>query len=111
MRSKPKQVKLIEYEIFVPLVSNTGKRFGAEPLKLIKQKIIDFFGGLTETQFRNRGSWKVGGHVVQDQIAIWRVLSTKGSAGNRFVTDIKVELETFLNQDKILVLRKVVSGL
>lgn len=101
----------LEYDLFVPTVEQSGHRYTDSDTESIRAEIIQFFGGLTDTRHRNEGIWKVGGIEVRDEIVIWRVLSTKGADGDRFIEEIQKRLQQQLKQEHILVIRRAVQSL
>lgn len=101
----------IEYDIYLPTVSRAGDTVDSQLLKNIRDRLIQRFGGLTDTRIANKGFWKSGGTVLRDEIVVWRVLSEEGPAGDDFLRGLKAELEKDLKEDKILIVRRAVDFL
>jgi hypothetical protein len=99
-----------EYDIFVPLFDNEGTPYGGDLLAKFKQRLVEKFGGLTDTKHKNEGRWKIGGIEQRDEIVIWRVLSAGEDAGP-FMKDFKKQMERELRQDKILIICRQVMVL
>jgi len=102
---------LIEYDIYVPSASQTADVKIAEKLLAVRQRLVDYFGGLTDTRLRNEGLWKVGAVTVRDEVVVWRALSDKGEAGDELMREVKQVLERLLAQDVILIVRREVEVL
>lgn len=49
-----------EYDIYVPTADRDGVRYEKPKLDAIRKELTDYFGGLTDTKYRNEGLWKVG---------------------------------------------------
>jgi hypothetical protein len=99
-----------EYDIYVPTADNDGVRYETRELDVIRKELTDYFGGLTDTKYRNEGLWKVGSVTVRDEVAIWRILSDKGAEGDRIIAQIKARLERCLAQDLVMVVRRSVDS-
>ena len=93
---------VIENDIYLP---------ASEPQRLAKARrdLIEFFGGLTDSRFRQEGVWRFGQTVIQDKITVWRILSDRGDDGDRFMRDLRERLERELNQTQILLVRRRVE--
>lgn len=97
---------LLEYEIFLPTSAKSEVPFPTDYFAKLKQKLTDFFGGVTIGLHRNEGIWRVGSQVVRDEIQMWKVLSTRGVAGDVFISDLKKQIERDLQEEVILVVRR-----
>ncbi len=100
-----------EFEIYVPLHYNDGTAIEPGKLDRLRQRLFDFFGGLTDTRQHNAGVWKVGNVVFRDEIVIYRVLAVKQHPARRFLMDLKVELEKDLKQEEILIVERKIEVL
>jgi hypothetical protein len=64
-------------EILLPLFDNDGRRFGAEPFALVREELVEHFGGFTAFA-RNpaEGLWEAGdGERRRDEIVIFEVMA------------------------------------
>lgn len=100
---------LIEYELFIPLSGKAGQKPQVSALNGFKKQLADFFGGLTITNYKNEGVWKVGNQTVRDEIQMWRVLSTKSIEGDKFMKRIRSNIEETLSEELILIVRREVT--
>jgi hypothetical protein len=100
-----------EYEIYVPLHYNDGSAIEPEKLGRLRQRLFDYFGGLTDTRQRNAGAWKVGNVAFHDEVVIYRVLAVKQYPARRFLMELKEELEAELRQEDILIVERKVEVL
>ena len=99
-----------EYDIYVPTADRDGVRYENPELEVIRKELTDYFGGLTDTKYRNEGLWKVGSVTVRDEIVIWRVLSDKGGEGDEMIAKVKAQLERCLAQELVMVVKRSVSS-
>ncbi len=104
-----KLTNLIEYRIFVPSVNTLGKPYTKKTVQALKKKVLSFFGGITETTYSNKGLWKINKTVYRDNIGIWEILSDRGQSGDKFVRKLKHELESYLKQEEILIIRQIIK--
>jgi hypothetical protein len=100
-----------EFEIYVPLHYNDGSAIETEKLVALRQRLFEFFGGLTDTRQQNSGLWKVGNVVFRDEIVIFRVLAVKQHPARAFLMSLKAELERELRQQEILIVERKVEVL
>jgi hypothetical protein len=100
-----------EFEIYVPLHYNDGSAIEPEKLVTLRQRLFDYFGGLTDTRQQNAGAWKVGNVVFHDEIVIFRVLAVKQHPARAFLMTLKAELERELRQQEILIVERKVEVL
>jgi hypothetical protein len=105
----PESQPFLEYELYLPTISPQGTLFSQDVLRQIRQELVDFFGGLTDTRHKNEGLWKIGGVTVRDEIVIWKILSNRGQAGDQFIRDVKLQLQKLLRQNEILVIRRQIE--
>src|SRR5947199_10606052 len=98
-----------EFEIYVPTHYNDGSPIEPPKLADLRQRLFDYFGGLTDTRQSNAGAWKVGNVVFHDDIVIYRVLAVKQHPARRFLMDLKEELERELRQQEILIVERTVE--
>ena len=75
-RSRATISPMLEYELYVPLHYNDGRRIDPAKLKALKKRLVDQFGGLTHFQQDHEGLWKIGDHTFRDRIEILQLLVT-----------------------------------
>ena len=100
-----------EFEIYVPLHYNDGSPVEPEKLSRLRQRLFDYFGGLTDTRQQNSGAWKVGNVVFHDEVVIYRVLAVKQHPARQFLMRLKDELEEELRQEEVLIVERKVEVL
>jgi hypothetical protein len=100
-----------EFEVYVPLHYNDGSPIESAKLDRLRQRLFDYFGGLTDTRQSNAGAWKVGNVVFHDEIVIYRVLAVKQHPARRFLMELKEELEKELRQEEMLIVERKVEVL
>lgn len=97
-----------EYDLYVPTVSETGKRFSKTKLDRLKKLLISEFGGLTYFPQKSKGVWRIGGVSFRDDIVILRVLTGNTARVKAFWRKTKKRMQAEWNQKMILiVVRKV----
>lgn len=71
---------------------------------ITRQKLVDRFGGLTNTPsgFSLQGWWQSAGTVVRDDMVVWTVL-TQGNENGYFPTYREVLKEHFAQQELFIV--------
>jgi hypothetical protein len=95
-----------EYELYVPLTYNDGSPIEGEKIERIGENLLEQFGGVTFFPQPNQGRWRMGGVTFQDQIVIFRVLTSRAWSARRYFKTLIRELKTELNQEEILVVEK-----
>src|SRR5436309_7106369 len=99
---------MLEYELYVPLHYNDGRRIDPEKLRTLKKRLVDEFGGLTHFQQENEGFWKIGEHTFRDRVEILRVLVNDEAAARKYFTKLKADLtREWEQQDFLIVTRQV----
>ena len=101
---------MMEYDLYVPLHSNTGAPIPVTKLTRLKRRLIERFGGLTQFPQAHDGFWKIGAVTFRDRIIILRVLSnedTKASA--HFWRHVKRTLKKHWKQQGVLIVVKQVA--
>jgi hypothetical protein len=98
-----------EYDIFIPLNYNDGTAVEGTKLQSIHKRLLEHFDGLTYFPQPNEGFWKMGGVTYQDEIVIYRGLSSKVRATRRFLTRLKEALKKELKQEEILIVERDVK--
>jgi hypothetical protein len=73
-----------EYELYVPLVSESGKRLPAKEMKRLKKRLVAQFGGVTHFPQKTKGVWRIGQATFFDEIVILRVLTEDTKAPQKF---------------------------
>lgn len=98
-----------EYDLYFPFVNKAGVRVADKVFNDTKQKLTEFFGGLTDFQHRTEGRWTFGGVTYFDDVVLLRMLSDDPTRAREFVKTIQRELEATLEQQEILVIEREVS--
>src|SRR3954468_2256676 len=88
-----KQKTIGEYDLFLPLATNRGRRISPRTLAGIKQELIEEFGGVTDFRHHNEGHWRVGHVTFRDDILIYRVLGESPAQARRFLKRLQEVLE------------------
>lgn len=102
---------MLEYELYVPLHYNDGRRIDPEKLRALKKRLVDEFGGLTHFQQENEGFWKIGDHTFRDRVEILRVLVNNEAAAQKYFLQLKADLTRELEQQDFLIVTRQVSAL
>ena len=98
-----------EYEVYVPLRQNDGKRIAREKIDQLKKRLVKRFGGLTHFPQKNEGVWKIGRATFRDEIVLLRVLADEKPAVTNFFKKLKQELQRDLKQQEILIIKRHVA--
>lgn len=98
-----------EYDLFVPLHFNDGKRIPDAKIASLKQRLVERFGGVTHFPQTNEGVWKVGRATFRDEITILRVLADDDAAADDFFPALKAEMERDLRQEEVLIIAREVT--
>jgi hypothetical protein len=89
-------------EILLPLYDNAGARFGAEAYGLVREELVERFGGLTAfTRSPAEGVWVEGGQRSRDEIVIFEVMADWLDRG--WWRTYRKTLEERFRQDAIIV--------
>ncbi|MEY2538680.1 MAG: hypothetical protein QOG67_2420 [Verrucomicrobiota bacterium] len=102
---------MLEYELYVPLHYNDGRRIDPEKLRTLKKRLVDQFGGLTHFQQENDGFWKIGDHTFRDRVEILRVLVNDEAAARKYFIQLKADLTREWEQQDFLIVTRQVSAL
>jgi hypothetical protein len=102
-------MKMKEYELYVPLISQNKKTRPGKELKHLEQRLISRFGGITRFPQKNKGVWKIGRATFIDKIIIIRVLVEDEKDAQVFWRKLKVELQHAWNQRHILIIVRNVN--
>ena len=102
---------MLEYELYVPLHYNDGRRIDPAKLRALKKRLVDEFGGLTHFQQENEGLWKIGDHTFRDRVEILRVLVSDEAAARKYFTQLKADLTREWEQQDFLIVTRQVSAL
>lgn len=98
---------MIEYDLFLPIGAPAFRKVAESARK----ELVKYFGGLTDTRHHHEGQWKIGNAIYTDDIVIWRVLSDRGAAGERFLCALGKKLRKKLGQKELLITRRLVEVL
>lgn len=100
-----------EYDVFVPLYYNEGRRIESRKLQAIQKRLLEQFDGLTFFPQPNEGYWKMGDVTYRDEIVIYRVLSARPRTARQFLHRFKQWLKRELKQEEILIVERDVRTL
>ena len=106
---KNQNVQDYEYEIYVPVYANGGAAYPEHMLASLREKLVQKFGGITDTRHKNKGVWKIGSTKYVDELIIWRALSIGEGAQDPFMKNLKAEMESSLQQKEILIVKRPVT--
>jgi hypothetical protein len=99
---------MTEYDFYIPLFDNNGRRMDGSRLQRLKRELTDVFGGLTYFPQRNEGRWKVGKATFRDKIVILRVLSDNSRRTKRILKRLKTAIKRDWNQTDVLIIARAV---
>lgn len=90
-------------QILLPLRDNDKNRFPSSRFSSVKNKLTDFFGGLTAfTRSPALGRWEVApDEVVQDEIAVFEVMANE--LNRKWWGEYRKQLETLFQQERIII--------
>jgi hypothetical protein len=100
---------LYEYDLYYPMTSAAGPR-SAAMFQRLKQRLTEFFGGITDFHHRNEGAWKFGGVTYHDEVILLRVLGQDQGKARTFFSELKQELETSLQEEQVLIIEREVRS-
>ena len=100
-----------EYELYVPLHYNDGRRIELDKLTGLKRRLVNEFGGLTHFPQENEGMWKVGSFTFRDRIVILRVLAEESASVDRFFGQLKQDIKHDWAQEDVLIVAREVSAI
>jgi phosphoglycolate phosphatase-like HAD superfamily hydrolase len=103
--------KMKEYELYVPLVSENGKRLPAKELKNLKRRLVTQFGGVTHFPQKTKGAWRIGQATYFDEIVILRVLIEEKTSERTFWRKLKNDLQHQWKQKHVLIIVRDVYSL
>jgi hypothetical protein len=94
------------WRIVIPLRNNQGKEFDKEVIDDIKNRIMDYFSGMTI--INAVGSWKNGKKIYKDQniVLLIDVPCKDSSTTSEFFLNLKKQLMEDLSQEKIYVTKE-----
>ena len=95
-----------EYDIYVPLTYNDRSPIEPGKVRLIKERLLGEFGGLTYFPQRNEGYWQAGAITFYDQIVIFRVLAEDVSRARAVLKVLKEDLKEILRQEEVLIVER-----
>jgi hypothetical protein len=98
-----------EYDLFIPLVTEQGKRVSAKWLRALKKEMCNHFGGVTYFPQRNEGLWRLGKITFRDKIVILRALSDHPHTDASFWKGVKRKIRVDLKQREVLIIKRTVE--
>jgi hypothetical protein len=100
---------LYEYDLYYPTTSASGPRSVAM-FRRLKERLTEFFGGITDFHHRSEGTWKFGGVTYRDEVILLRVLGQDQARARTFLIEVKQELEASLNEEQVLIIEREVRS-
>ncbi len=100
-----------EYDLFVPLYYNDGRRIEPQKFQDLQRRLLDHFGGLTFFPQPNEGFWTMAGITYRDEIVIYRVISSNAREARRFLSRLKQQLKEQFQQEEILMVERDIQTL
>jgi len=100
-----------EYDLYLPLSYNDGRRVEEAKLAALKKRLHERFGGLTFFPQQNEGSWQIGAVTFRESIVILRILAEETRPARAFFEQLKEELKRDLEQEDILIVERKVEML
>jgi hypothetical protein len=91
------------------MTSASGEHSGAI-FQRLKERLTEFFGGLTDFHHRSEGAWKFGGVTYHDEVVLLRVLGEDRAKARAFLRQLKLELEASLNEEQVLIIEREVHS-
>jgi hypothetical protein len=89
-------------EIFFPLTYIDGSRVPAEIFDLLKQELVEQFGGVTAyARSPAQGLWEQGGQQQEDAIVIFEVMAPE--VDKAWWRKFRNRVESLLRQEEILI--------
>jgi hypothetical protein len=98
-----------EYDLFIPLFYNDGKRVESRKFKALRDRLPEHFDGLTIFPQPNVGFRKIGKRTYRDQIVIYRVIAAESRSTRRFLSELKKDLEQEFKQEEVLIIERDVE--
>ena len=92
-----------EYDIFVPLYYNDGRPIEAKKFQALQKWILQRFDGATFFPQPNKGLWRMGNVVYEDEIVIYRIFTDRSMATKRFFKKLKEKLKLAFKQEEVLI--------
>jgi hypothetical protein len=100
-----------EFDIYVPLTNQAGKKHRPSLIAKYRQRIIDEFGGVTDFRHRMSGVWRMGAMEIHDDVLLWRVLTARTPHSRKVLHVLKGQMEKELKQTTVLIVERQVRVL
>ena len=100
---------LYEYDLYYPMSSASGPH-SAAIFRRLKERLTEFFGGITDFHHRSEGAWKFGGVTYHDEVVLLRVLGQDPARARTFLREVKQELEARLKEEQVLIIEREVRA-
>lgn len=100
-----------EYDIFLPLCYNDGRRIESRKFQDWQAQLLTHFDGLTFFPQANQGFWKFRDVTYHDEIIILRVITADARLARRVLREIKEQLKADFDQEEILIVERDVKTL
>lgn len=97
---------MTEFEIYLPRKRGNGSPVDDATMDRIKESLTNAFGGYAQLN-GGPGEWSLGDVLVRNEVTILRVIDSGVSGFN--MLSFKCSLETLLERDAILIVKRDVS--
>jgi hypothetical protein len=102
---------LYEYDLYYPTTNASGERSAERTLDHLKERLTEFFGGLTDFRHRSDGTWKFGGVTYHDEVILLRMLAEDSASARACLAEMKRDLEDALKEEQILIIEREVRSM
>jgi hypothetical protein len=86
------------------LFYNDGRPVEARKFQSLQKWILQRFDGVTIFPQANKGTWKMGNVVYEDEIVIYRVFTDRSKKAHKFFKMLKEKLKSAFRQEEILII-------
>lgn len=100
-----------EYDLYLPLRYNDGRRVEDEKIAGLKRRLTEQFGGYSFFPQKVEGAWKIGNVTFREEMVILRVLAPDAPAAGEFFKRLKEEVKADLDQEEVLIVERPVQTL
>ena len=97
-----------EFDVFVPLYRNDGLPIDSVLFQQLQANLLKNFDGLTYFPQPNKGFWKMGDVLFEDEIVIYRVLGKNARKSRRLLSTLKRWMKTAFEQEEILIIERTI---
>lgn len=98
LKKMPPQLRV---EFLLPSSYNDGQSIESKKYKLIKDKIVDKFGGISVHPASVSGIWRCDGQIYYDNCYRFEVTVEKNDFNRNYLEELKEELKVEFKQHEI----------